>query len=247
MISGIILAGGQSERMGTDKRHLSVGEKSLLAIALEKIKKVTDEVIIVTSWGEKSSTFHDDPPGIRVVNDLERRKGPLIGLLTGLQKMSHPCGLVIPCDLPFLSVDFLKLLRDQAGNRLAVIPRWGGQIYPFPAIYSRSLVPKLITWKASGNLSLKVFLQSETSYVKWVEENEILAFGPPVRTFHNINTRDDLRIAQEWLTNDLAVHHRVYRVIAEGVGLKTPSTEKGGRGWKKKQNYRNHQRPIKNL
>jgi molybdopterin-guanine dinucleotide biosynthesis protein A len=247
MISGIILAGGQSKRMGKDKRHLSIGEKSLLAIALEQIKRVTDEVIIVTSWGEKRSTFQDDPSGIRIVNDMERRKGPLIGLLTGLQKMSHPYGLVIPCDLPFLSIDFLKFLRDHAGSKPAVVPRWGGQIYPFPAIYSRSLVPKLITWKASGNLSLKVFLQSDTSYVKWVEENEILEFGAPVRTFHNINTRDDLRIAQEWLKDELTIHHRIYHLIAEGSGIKHTSTKEGGGGWKKKQNSRNHPRPIKNL
>ena len=120
MYSAILLAGGKSERMGQDKRQLRLLSTRLIDLATNRLKAVCEEVLVVMKQVENLGLKE-----VKIVADVERRRGPMVGLFTGLSEMRNPYGLVIPVDVPFLPLDFLLYLKASAIGYDITIPRWG--------------------------------------------------------------------------------------------------------------------------
>src|SRR3972149_9394611 len=96
-VSGIVLAGGRSRRMGgLDKRWAIVDGRSLLERAIRSLQHWCDEVLVVAALGEELTLA---VPGVRVVND-RFAAGPLGGLEAGLRSMRSPCAVVVARDMP---------------------------------------------------------------------------------------------------------------------------------------------------
>ena len=95
-VTGVLLAGGKSRRMGEDKRYLVVGEQTLLERGLDLLRSIFQEVLVVIA--------QDSPPldvDARVVRDLVPDCGSLGGLYTGLTQATTLYIFVVACDMPF--------------------------------------------------------------------------------------------------------------------------------------------------
>jgi molybdopterin-guanine dinucleotide biosynthesis protein A len=190
-LTGFVLAGGKSTRMGTDKAGLSLvprGE-TLLATALEKARAVTPEVFIVGApplYSRYGPTFPDIFPGC----------GPLGGIHTALSHTRTEFNLILAVDTPFLSAGLLAYLAKKALASRAVVTAPVVKAYPQPlcAIYSRDFLPIATSaLKAANYKIVPLFPQDRTLLV---EEAELARFAFTAEMFDNLNTPEDLERAR---------------------------------------------------
>lgn len=135
-ITGIILAGGQSRRMGSDKGLIVWQGKPFVQHIIEALQAVTEEVIIISNQPQ----YQDF--GCPCYTDMIPDKGPLGGLYTGLfhSKSSH--NIVLSCDVPLVSPPLLQLLIDAISpSTEAVQLVEEAQSHPLIACYHQSVLP----------------------------------------------------------------------------------------------------------
>ena len=172
-------------RMGTDKRMLLLGGKTFLRTTLEKALSLSDEVILVTTDPVEAIS------GVRVVFDQEKDKGPLMGLYTGLLEMTKERALVLPCDMPFISVEFLRNLMVRFLGYGIAISEYQNRLQPLCAVYSKSVIPAIESQLKKASYSVRDLLLSENPRTK------IIAFEEEPESRHlsghflNVNTRED--------------------------------------------------------
>jgi len=149
-ITAIILAGGQSRRMGRDKASLPLGEQTLLEQLIEQLAGRFQEIIISVSKGQPYPLNN-----VRQVEDRYENAGPLAGLLAGLQASSSDISLVVPCDQPEIDLGIVRDMLQVLGQHDLVYPRLDGQIpHPLFALYRRSLWPVIEKLINEGKLSV---------------------------------------------------------------------------------------------
>jgi molybdopterin-guanine dinucleotide biosynthesis protein A len=196
IFSGILLAGGKSERMGADKRYIGYGGRTFLEIAVERLKSVADEVIAVTAEGGSIEL-----DGVISVNDIAPGIGPMMGIYTGLKTMTGPRGIVNPVDTPGLRTELLEYMKDVSGGFDVVMPVWKDNPEPLVAVYSRNVIPVIERFFEEGGKPAPHLLAEEGSGlgVRLLAGDEISRFGDPELMFRNVNTPEDLRIVRSRL------------------------------------------------
>src|SRR3989338_10622941 len=137
-VSGIILAGGQSTRMGKDKAHLPWGDRTLIEHMIETLRPVTDEIIVAAKDAAPLSHLH-----ARVVEDLVLGAHALGGLYTGLTLAVHERCFVCACDAPLLNPALIQFLIRQAEGWDLVIPRTREGLQPLHAVYRKPVLPAI--------------------------------------------------------------------------------------------------------
>lgn len=203
-VSGVILAGGESRRMGQDKAFLEVGGRRLIDRVIDAIERVTDDVIIVTTTpGDYAGC------GTRLAEDLYPGTGALGGIYTGLHAAEHPCSFVVACDMPFLNVELLKYMSSQIQHHDVVMPYVGDEepatntratakardLHPLHAVYSKRCLEPIARALERGDLRTIAFLPDVD--VRFVGRREIEQFDPQHRSFFNANTPEELHRAQD--------------------------------------------------
>ena len=184
-LSGIVLAGGASRRLGADKTTLRLGSRTLLEHAVDALSAVCADVLV--AGGDATAWPH---LGARLVPDESRGRGPLAGLQAGLKAAELDFALVVACDLPFLNRDLLAFMAWRPRRYQALVPRWGRRLHPLHAIYARSCLPvveSLLTKPSASMRELLARLEIET-----LTEAAIQRFDPEGLSFFNINGPDDL-------------------------------------------------------
>jgi len=197
-ITGIILAGGKSTRIGAAKQQLKIGKSHLIDRVLDTLSQFTSSILIVTAE-DQAGPAKSAAPGARMVKDINPGKGPLGGIYTGLMHAETGYSLVVGCDMPFLNSGLIRYLIDGASGFDAVAPKIGWMIQPLHTIYSKSCVPSIEALIREDELQIiKLFDRVNTRYVT---EKEIDRFDPDRLSFLNINTEGDL-LKAELLTGD---------------------------------------------
>ena len=131
-MTGIILAGGQSSRMGQDKAQLPWCGGTLLSAIVDKLSLLCREIVIV---GPRRDLDRE----VRWIQDRYPGRGPLAGLHAGLAEAAFPGAIVLPCDMPGVPVSLLtRLATDSAGADI-VIPVHKAGCEPLCAWYSREV------------------------------------------------------------------------------------------------------------
>ena len=188
METAIILAGGKSSRMGFDKQFLKLRDKYIIEMITEKLEKVFNEIIIVTSRPEEYVKY-----GYKLVEDDIKDFGPLAGVHVGLKSSCSVHNYVVACDMPFINIKYLnymmELINQHEGKVDGVITRLGEWIEPFNAFYSKSLLQKLEENIKKGNKQINLLLQD--SNVLYVSEAAAREFSPDWDMFTNVNTIKD--------------------------------------------------------
>jgi len=185
-VSAFVLAGGKSTRMGSDKAFVVLDGEPLLHHALQAVRAVTDQVMIV---GLKSK-FSSYAP---VVEDIVIERGPLGGIHAALMSTATDLNLVLAVDLPFIEPAFLKYLcnRAQETQALVVVPRAAGGWQPLCAVYRKEFGTLAEKALAAGRNKIDPLFADVS--VAAIDEQEITHAGFSLAMFRNINTREDLK------------------------------------------------------
>lgn len=186
-ISAAVMAGGKSRRMGRDKAWLELGGRTIIERVVDVLREVADEVVIVANDARYGAL------GLRVVPDRFSEGGALGGIATGVWAATHECVLVVACDMPFLRADVLRLLLSHAPEADAVVPRVGGEFETLHALYSKACLPAMERALAAGRMRVISFYGDVR--VRAVEEDELRAVDPEMRSFTNVNTPEELAAA----------------------------------------------------
>jgi molybdopterin-guanine dinucleotide biosynthesis protein A len=134
--TAIILAGGPSRRMGTDKALLPIGSRCLIEHLYNQLLPWFDGVLISAAETDKYAFL-----GARVVADEVPGCGPLGGIASGLATSDSEANFVIACDVPAVDMNFVKNMLSEARDCDAVIPRWRRGYEPLFAVYKKSALP----------------------------------------------------------------------------------------------------------
>ena len=190
--SGVIIAGGVSQRLGKNKALERIGGRTLIERVVDILVPLTTEVLVVVAQPEQAAAFRL-PPSVRVVSDRYPGKGSLGGIFTGLDASAEPWSLVVACDMPFLSRELLRYLIGESSDVDAVVPLLGGQIEPLHALYSEACLTPMERMVRAGDLKIAPLF--EAVRVRYVDEGTIDRIDPRHLSFFNINTRADLEEA----------------------------------------------------
>jgi len=192
-ITGIILAGGKSTRIGANKPQLKIGKGHLIDRVADTLSQFTSSILIVTTE-DQVSLVESATHSARRVKDIYPGKGPLGGIYTGLMHAETSYSLVVGCDMPFLNSGLIRYLIDGASGFAAIAPKIGWMIQPLHAIYSKSCVPSIEALIREDQLQIiKLFNLVNT---RFVTEKEIDQFDPDHLSFLNVNTEGDLLKAE---------------------------------------------------
>lgn len=194
-VSAIVVAGGKSRRLGQDKRFIEVGGQMLLDRALVTLEALFPEVIVVVA--EKSQDLN-----VRnsvLVEDLIPDRGSLGGLYTGLAYAKHPRAFAIACDMPFLNPAIIRYLVELDIRADVVMPKLATGLQPMHAVYSTRCVAVLEEMARTQRLRIHELAQHPTLTVHLVPQADLVRLDPDLRSFHNINTPEDLERARKLL------------------------------------------------
>jgi len=192
-VSGAILAGGASRRMGQDKAFLEWEGRPLIGGIVERLRPVVDEVIVVADDTARYASFGD-----RRVADVYRGVGTLGGIHAGLKAASHDLALIVGCDMPFLKrevLDWFVAAADGDGGGAAdlVILKHAAGVEPLHAVYRKSCLPAIEATIRSGERCAYAFY--DRIRVRYVAPAEIAALDPELDSFRNVNTPGQWRRA----------------------------------------------------
>lgn len=194
-ITGAILAGGMSRRLGRDKVSLLLVGKPLARWAAEALSPWVSECWLVTNRPLAHLSL-----GLPLVTDLRPWQGPLGGLVTALFYARTPLVLAAAADAPFLEPPLLAALvaRAALGVKTAVICHTSRGLQPFPGIYSVRLLARITAFLNDGGRHLRRFLEQCRAQV--LDPEEVARLDPQGRSFLNLNTPEDFEAAARLAT-----------------------------------------------
>ncbi len=191
--SGIILAGGRSRRMGTDKALLRFPNPNIHRSFLEQLvhvlKSCCSEVFIVVRDQEQASLYaHADA---QIVLDSLPGGGPLVGLASGLQAISTDSALLVAVDMPFVTSQLLAYMILHYREGVTLVPLVNGHPQVTLAIYPRSILPIIEDLIGQGRRDLRGLL--DVAPVSYIDGEELRVVDPQLRSFEKVNTPEELR------------------------------------------------------
>ena len=182
----IILAGGDSKRLGQYKPSLRLGDMTLLERAVVNLNTFFDRITVVTDRPEITRGLNVKPAADLLTG---HPKNPLRGIHAGLSAAALPYQFVIACDMPFANLDLIRFMADFAPHYDAVVPRVGDYYQPLHAFYSRSCLDPIRRQVERGGGKVTRFY--DTIKVKYIGSEVIARFDPLQESFFNINNWDD--------------------------------------------------------
>jgi len=187
----VIQAGGRSTRMGQDKGLVPFLGKTLVGYILDQLADLPLEKILITNHPDAYSFL-----GIPLFSDEIKDWGALGGLHAAIFHCPTECCLVLACDMPFISREYIQygygLLRDHD----VVVPRVGTEkfVEPFRGFYRKSCLEPIESAIFTGRRRVISFFDEVR--LRYVEEDEILQFDPALVSFTNVNTPQELEAAE---------------------------------------------------
>ncbi len=192
-LSALLLTGGRSSRMGQNKAlmSLSPGTPPVVSLAVERLREVADEVLLVGSDAEPYAFL-----GLPQVPDAFPGAGSLGGIYSGLAAASHRYALAVACDMPFLNVVLLRYMAELPREYDVLIPRIE-EPEPMHAIYSTRCLPWMEERLRAERY--KIIGWFEKARVQYLERGVLERFDPRLRSFYNMNTPDEWEQAKRML------------------------------------------------
>jgi molybdenum cofactor guanylyltransferase len=179
-LSCIILAGGESRRMGEDKGLKIFNNQPLVFYAIQLAKKVCNNIYISTN----NSNYKQF--GYPILNDIFPAKGPMGGIYSGLSRSSTEWNLFLPCDTPFLSLDLLMEMKTKAESYKIIVPKVQDRIHPLVGFYHKDLLPTIKNHLDNNKLKMLGLLNETETYYQEINQDQ-------AHSFANLNTLDELK------------------------------------------------------
>ncbi len=188
---GVILAGGQSSRMGTNKALLEFEGESLIQRLAHRFTDWFAQVVVVTNSPETYAFL-----GLPMAGDRIPGLGPLGGLESGLRASRYDYAFFCATDMPFVDEGLVRFMVGQAPGHDVVVPLLQGEYEPMHAVYGRSCLPRIT--ELIDARRLKLLNVYEGARLRTVSEDEVRPYGEPEKLFFNCNTPADLEQARAW-------------------------------------------------
>lgn len=185
-VTGVILAGGGSRRMGEDKSFVPFLGRPLIEGALGRLSLLFEDLVIVTNAPE---AYVDYPA--RVEGDALPGCGPLGGIYTGLLCSSGQRCFVVGCDMPFVSEGLAAHMVSLSDGCDVVVAEFEGKLQTLCAVYGEGCIEPIKSQLSEGNK--RVFDFYESVRVRVIDAVEVARFDPLGISFVNINTPEDRR------------------------------------------------------
>jgi molybdopterin-guanine dinucleotide biosynthesis protein A len=184
-ITGIVLAGGKSSRMGKDKGLINLNGEKMVNYSINTLKPICNNIIII------SNNDDYDGLGYPVYKDIYKNQGPLAGIHTGLTNSETEKNIILSCDSPFVPTDLLKHLIDNSNEFDAVVPKYYNRLYPLTAVYNKACINVFENCIKEDKLKVKKAIELVNSNV--IELSSNLDFVND-KMFTNINTLAELEL-----------------------------------------------------
>lgn len=207
-VTGVILAGGASSRMGSNKALLPYRGGRFIEAIYRLLDELFPEVIVVTNTPEQYRFLP-----CRKVPDIFPGMGALAGLHAGLRESAGPWIFAVACDMPYLNGELIRRLFAAGGGGDAVVPESGEGVEPLHAFYGKRCLPFMEEALREGKRRIVSFY--DRVEVKRVPAGEVALLDPRFDSFRNVNTPAEyyrLRGAERGeaiteMSGDDAVHH----------------------------------------
>jgi molybdopterin-guanine dinucleotide biosynthesis protein A len=184
-MTGIILAGGKSTRMGEDKAFIEVGGVPIFEKVYRVFEELFPEIIIVGNDARPFETYE-----ARFQKDIVLDKGALGGLYTGLFHSPSLYAFCAACDMPLLNPPLIKYMVEQRDEYDVIIPRTRDGLHPLHTIYSKRCLDPMRQLLIRDDLRIINFFPQVM--VRYIEEMEIREFDPHMRSLINVNTEEEM-------------------------------------------------------
>ncbi len=183
-VTGVILAGGKSSRMGSNKALLPYRGGRFIESIYRQLSGLFDEVIVVTNTPDQYAFL-----GCRMVPDIYQDMGALAGLHAGLTNSSTPHIFAVACDMPYLNDSLIRTLVARRHQGDVIIPESDDGLEPLHAVYCRSCISTMEAALEAGKRRLISFFPEIRATI--IPGDTVRFVDPDLDSFRNINTPRD--------------------------------------------------------
>jgi molybdopterin-guanine dinucleotide biosynthesis protein A len=181
-LTAVILCGGRSTRMGTDKGALPFGDETMLARIVRVLRPLADDVMIVGRSDQPA------PSGVTVVNDPIEDLGPLAGIAAGLAASTSELNLVVACDMPLINPAVLQRLVAMIGEHDACVAVADGHASALCGVYRSRIAKDAQALLDDGERRVMRLL--DRVQTKRVDAALLRDIDPELETFVSCDTAD---------------------------------------------------------
>ena len=209
-VTGVLLAGGKSTRMGSDKVNLEVSGQTVFERSLDFLQQLFSRVIIASNRPELAL------PGIPAIPDIFPGSA-LGGIFTGLKSAETDWVFVTPCDMPYPDSRIVELLFRLHEGADAIVPLTPSGYEPVFAFYHKKCLPVFEDALKRGRKSIfALYPQLNVRFLEW--QNMPADWE---KSMLNINTPEDL----ERVKKDHELNHRLFRSSPKVTRAELPRSE----------------------
>lgn len=187
-VTGIILAGGKSSRMGENKSFLKIQNETIIERIVKLMKSIFSEVMIVTNSPDEYKFLV-----LQLFEDIYKNKGPLGGIHSGLTHSKSEKNFVISCDVPLMTNEMIEYIVEYKSDRPIQFCKVGSYLQPLVGVYFKSLIAEIEKTISSDEVSDRSFHH----FLKKTDANIIypqsLSFFKE-EIFFNLNNPEDYEI-----------------------------------------------------
>ncbi len=180
-ITGIILAGGKSSRMGTDKGFLKLDGETFISHIINAVKPLVNDIIIVSNNPEY------DRFNLKRIEDIMMDAGPLAGLYSGLYHSKTENNIVLSCDVPLINTTVLKKLSRQAAKDVDIVQiESNNKTMPLIALYKKHCMHQCLELLETGERRLR-FAVSQFKTKTIVLDQHLHRYVKNINTINQLN------------------------------------------------------------
>ena len=196
--SCIILCGGKSSRMGQDKGSMIIQNKPMIKHILTTLNHQITEAIIVLNNKDRIAKYgkfinpQEYTYTIRFVEDEIKDKGPMPGIMTGLSEINGNYALVLPCDSPFVSKEYINTIFKEIDHHQAIVPCHDMEnklktSEPLHSIYNKNMIPEIENLISEDVLHIKGLIEKVDAKFVLIDNEKI-----EKKEFRNLNRPEDI-------------------------------------------------------
>jgi molybdopterin-guanine dinucleotide biosynthesis protein A len=197
-VGGVILCGGESQRMGRPKAWLPWAGEPMLLHIVRILEQVVDTLVVVAAPSQEVPLL---PAGVQLARDRIKGLGPLQGLCVGLAWLKGQTDVdaayVTSCDVPFLRPAFIECLIGLLGDNSICVPRVQERFYPLAAVYRLDVLDAARRLLQENQLRLTYLF--DTVPTRIALPDELTPADPELGSLENLNAPEEYEAArQRW-------------------------------------------------
>jgi molybdopterin-guanine dinucleotide biosynthesis protein A len=189
-LTTVIMAGGKSSRMGTDKSFVPLLGKPMVEHVLDSVEGLGEQEIIITNKPDDYAYL-----GLPMYGDIYHDKGPLGGFHSALTHAATQYILVVACDMPWLNRDLLEYMISIRETADIIVPRWEKYPEPLHAVYSHNCLAPITANLEADILKITAFFGKVSTH--FLDQKTIAQYDTHGQSFNNVNTPEDLEQAKQ--------------------------------------------------